>query len=128
MLEALTFAFFLELGYLPSNSLTVYNPPARVDYEHTFYADLGYELSYADLFYIGGGFKVYSWPISLGSYFPFFIDCRFNCGIRFSIFDIGYRHQCSHPVIPYFSLDQANSIHLDASYDELFIRISGQIN
>ena len=116
--------FFLELGYLPTITATEYDHVKYyADTRHGYYVELGIDAEWRGLF-IGGSaiidmFKkkegIQFWPISLCS--------EFGLGYRRGIFEAGYRHMCTHPVVPYFGMDRPGILRDQAS-NQLYVRIT----
>jgi len=124
----LVFVFALEVGLFPNNSFIMYQPnPAYVIDAVGFYTDLEASMeSYG--FYVGGGMRCYFWkdrdPLD---FYPYQMTFSFDAGWRNEFFEIGFRHYCMHPVVPWLALTEAPECQWEGSYDEMFIRIYGRL-
>jgi len=121
MLEALTFAFFIEIGWIPNERAIM--PESRYSIEDVFYIDTEAYLQYS-VIWICIGMKVYSWPRSWDTITPNFsparIDFRSSLGLAYSLFTIGLRYFCAHSVDPYQRITDG----IDGYYNEIFFRIA----
>ena len=128
MLEALIFAAYMEIGYLPLNEITSYdaeNLTEHVDLSQCFYLDLDAEVTLFDIFWIGGGMKCYSWQqrhAFMGGW-PQSIDYRVRAGITFGCLTVGFRHQCRHPAVPYIQEIGPIRFAHDSASEEVFLRL-----
>lgn len=124
-MKALMFLFSLELGFLPMGTIVQYEQPAFVQFDGSFYTDLGAAV-FLYGFYIGGGVKTYMWKDQGElSFWPHMADYRVLSGFRWNIFEIGWRHYCIHPVVPMLALTRPQQIW-EMAYDEVFVRISNE--
>lgn len=65
--------------------------------------------------FIGGTVKTYiTWSDPYFS--PRFVVYDLGIGMRFGLFEAGYRHRCSHDVVPLSPL-------IEGGYDELYLRV-----
>jgi len=101
--------FAIELGWLPTGEFAMYDVPALVEKHpiaYTLYTDIdgGAEL-FGHLF-IGGGVRTSVWRLTdTGlTFWPFNAVYRFYAGARWGPLEVGWRHYCMHPVVPYFGL------------------------
>jgi len=124
----LVFVFALECGLLPNTGFAMYQP----DLEYVvgavgFYTDLSASVeSYG--FYVGGGMRNYFWKDREGiSFWPYQMTFRFDAGWRNDFLDIGFRHYCMHPVVPFLELTGAPLCEWEGAYEELFIRVHGRL-
>ncbi len=124
MLEVLTFAFFVEVGWIPDQGVIL--PESDQGIENLFYLDMDAYVQWWIL-WIRGGMKTYSWPAGWGTgvpcYWPARIDYRFSFGLTYSILTVGLRHLCSHSVNPYGRITDP----VDGWYDEIFFRIEAEV-
>lgn len=122
----LAFVFALELGLLPNYGFVMYQPdPEYVIDQHALYTDLEASVE-AGGFYLGGAMRCYFWAHRNDYGFsPFQMTYRFDAGWRNDRLNIGFRHYCMHPVVPWSShMPEKN---WEGAYEELFIRLEGKI-
>ena len=117
MIEALLFSFFIELGWVPTEAIASYD--SFYSQENTFYIEFGVDVEWYFL-RIGGDIRTYAWAVGMPSFFPYRAEYVIYCGAEFGPIMIGWRHLCSHPVVPY----GAKTMSTNATYDEFFIRAS----
>lgn len=56
------------------------------------------------------------------TFYPFADEYTFRTGLRWGPVEVGFRHLCTHPVIPYIETSGAD-IQYEGSYEELYIRV-----
>lgn len=119
----LTLFFALELGLLPNYGFVMYEPDATVIADNSLYTDFEASVEVYG-FYVGGGMRCYFWKDLDGYDFsPFQMTYRFDAGWRNDRLNIGFRHYCMHPVVPWSS--QMPEKNWEGAYEELFIRFEG---
>ena len=123
MLSILTFVMFVEVSgaegihklYPPNEEREVYM------YDITTFLTLGANIK-AGIFYIDGAAKIIMYPMQLISFYPAGISSFVEVGILYEGLSIGYRRQCSHPIVP--SFNQRNTyLYADSAGGEFFIRV-----
>ncbi len=122
----ITLFFIIELGLNPfKGTITSYeNTQDLYIEEMSTYIQLETEVELLDYFFIGGMIKTdmlinqerLSFRPELSSYL-------FKAGVRFKMLEIGFRHICIHPTMPYYLQFQPITTY-DAAYEEIYIRIS----
>jgi len=128
VLEILSLIFYIEAGYIPQSQIFTYVSPRveALDENHLFYTDLGATLFFWNVLYVGGSVKTYVWPLAPGIWSPHKADYLFKVGLRWGIGEVGFRHWCKHPVVPYlYQRDGFNTI--DEVHEEIFIKFEGRI-
>ena len=125
------FLFALELGWLPQGDFAMYDVSgyfAKVyPVSYTAYVDLEAEVVVLDAFFIGGAVRTSVWQFdhSGWTFFPHKAVYSFSAGARFGMLEMGFRHYCIHPVIPFFGLVDPRPIW-EGSYEEFYLRISNK--
>ena len=75
--------------------------------------------------------KALAWEIKIAmgvcTPWPYQMTFLFNAGWRNENIEIGFRHYCMHPVVPFLELTGAPTQNWECSYDELFIRVHGRL-
>ena len=119
--------FAFEMGALPSYELRSYEDLDNTVIDNfSMYTQLEVEAVIFDYFFVSGGIKTSVFPRGdrLG-FVPYESDYIFGAGIRMENIEIGYRHLCIHPTLPYrwFLIP---SVTYDGAYDEVYLRISNR--
>ena len=127
----LLFMFMLEVGFLPQGGgLVMYDSEGlremypNVDRSYG-YTDLQAELQFFNFLFVGGGVKtmVFSHFKQGKSFFPYEADYNFNVGVRFRGVEMGFRHYCIHPVIPWVGYFRDYEPVWEGTYEEIYLRI-----
>jgi len=118
--------FIFELGFMPTMAGAEYDFIESICRTDTgYHAELGVGAEWRGLF-IGGNVdvtmlakkqKLQFWPISLLS--------EFHLGYRRGVFEVGYRHQCIHPVVPYGGTWMPEILK-DQARSEAYVRLTLQ--
>ena len=121
----LVFIFALEAGLIPSDHFVMYEIPTEYVYSQSFYLQMDVEAELFDLFFIGGSIRSYVWKSREGpSFWPFRDGYLFKVGLRKKPFELGFRHYCTHPVIPSQYPAQMN---WEGAHEEIYFRIGGRL-
>ncbi len=127
----LIFLFALELGWLPQGDFVMYYPSsyfAKVyPISYSAYVDLEAEVVVLDTFFAGGAVRTSVWQRSPSAlnFFPHKAVYSFFAGARLGMVEMGLRHYCIHPVIPFFGLIDPKPIW-EGAYEEIYLRISNR--
>lgn len=122
----ITLFFIIELGLNPLKGVVVEYENVTDKYytEMSAYVLMDAEIRIFDNFFMGGIIKT---DILLNkkqfTFRPEISSYLFNAGVRFEKIEIGYRHLCVHPTMPYRIYFNPIQTY-DAGYDEFYIRIS----
>jgi len=126
-LLGLNLSFNTEVGFLPSCEFLMYKSDLRderIVKSLSFYVDLETFLEWK-YFYIGGGIKTHIWKCR--DNYTFSPDGSFYSlafGFTFNKIEIGMRHYCIHPIVPYMTYTKPEP-QWEGAYEEIFIRFSG---
>ena len=124
----LVLSYFLSLGTLAYNGqfLSPQGEVAIAIPKDTFQTTLGAELqAFSNHLFIGG--SVETWETSNGGAFfnPMESMYGFNAGVRWNGVEIGYRHECDHPVA------SRTDFHIDQGWlsmkDEIYLSYTGKL-
>lgn len=126
----LLFFFTLELGWMPHGEFVMYDAPLLFEsfpVAYTAYAELEAEVELFGIFFAGGSIRTSVWQLQHSSwtFFPHKAVYGFFAGARWKLLELGFRHFCIHPVVPYFGLIQPEALW-EGAYDELYLRISNR--
>ena len=126
----LTFLFALELGWLPQGDFVMYDAERFLrlyPVAYTAYVDMEAEVVVLDMFFAGGNVRTSVWQQenSGWTFFPHKAVYSFFAGARWGMLELGWRHFCIHPVIPFFELIQPKPIW-EGAFDEIYLRISNR--
>jgi len=69
----------------------------------TLYTSINATVNYKFL-YVGGGMDCYFTPKSWNNYMPFQMTYILKAGLDFNTVQIGYEHDCFHPISPYSTI------------------------
>lgn len=92
------------------------------------YADLGARLEWGGLIYVGGNARINS---RVGGYAlsPTSGSFGLGAGITWRCLELGWRHECTHPIGEYEDGDHPLLVtRFYSGSDEIFFRISGRSN
>jgi hypothetical protein len=127
MMITLAFIFALEAGWLPHGGFIMYEAPAFVDGTGSYYVDLQAEAEFFEHLYVGGGMKAMMWSQEKNwTFWPHTMLYNFGAGLRLGPIEIGWRHFCVHPVLPYMILFDPH-LKAEGSWDEVFARVQAKI-
>lgn len=127
ILSILAMSFSLEAGWLPNGQIGIYpeqNTFQRYTMKLQGYTDLETKL-HCSIFYIGGSVRTSFYGWNGDSFDPSKIDFKFDAGLSYKSIDIGWRHDCFHPIQPYVS--QLPVPRWEGAYQEVFVKFKGQI-
>lgn len=120
----LTLFFALELGIIPQGYInTYYNETlAEMELNGTGYVDLETEILLFNMLFVGGAVKTYIYSYQGSTSFsPVTAEYAFNVGFRFNPVEIGFRHYCTHPVVPWL-YHRKISPQWEGAYEEIYLR------
>lgn len=119
-------AFALELGMVPMSSLLMYDPPTMVQEQPEFYQQFEAEVLLFGYLALGGSVTVYEWKIEDQlRFFSYRGGFEIGAELRLEPVKIGWRHYCTHPIVPYLST-VAQKIKWEGAYEEIYIRMEGR--
>ncbi len=119
------FFFALEIGWLPIDSLKMYEQPMSYQSNQSGYIQFESEVELFKHLFVGGSIRTYiSKNKNSYDFWPTRDGYMFYTGLRYDILEIGFRHYCTHPVVPWDY--QFNPIW-EGAYEEIYFRISGKI-
>ena len=114
--------FFLEIGYIPMQATVEYDYLTDIlDIKSAYYVELGFEAEWFGIF-IGGSADIGTFKDGALSFYPFYLKSDFNVGYRRKYFEVGYRHMCNHPIVPYF-FAWPPVVFRDSASDEFYLRL-----
>jgi len=120
--------FALELGIAPNIGVLQYEPAAAVESEWEIgYTQLEAEVLLFDLLFAGGGVRTYITPGNSWTLAPNTTVYDFRAGLRRGPVELGWRHRCFHPTLPYLPLRDQQITGLEGSFDEIYLRLSGRV-
>lgn len=113
--------YFLELGYSPFYGSLNTLPYEYTRNENVYYIHFDAEILMFDHFFIGGSTKIFIQSVKDDyQFFPIENDFLFKAGFRFKNLEIGFRHQCNHPVMNYGVASNGKAY---GGFEEFYIRI-----
>ena len=121
----LAFVLAFEIGFLPMGFVETYTSDNSLlyDIKGSAYVDFEVEAVFFDYFFIGGSSKIYMQKANVGKdFWPKNAEWGFALGARFDFVELGFRHYCMHPIIPWI-YRQEISPQWEAAYEEIYLRI-----
>lgn len=116
--------FALELAVLPNGFIQTYD----TDLVHESLIGDGLvkmeaEATLFDYFFVGGEMDCYL-KVQDGDnpFFPVDMFYAFSAGARFDFLEIGFRHYCMHPIVPFLYHAEV-SPQWEGSYEEIYLRV-----
>lgn len=123
-MEIFTLLFLLEIGIIPRENFVIYETPEYV-FDQAVYIQMECELEITPYFFLGGSIRTYAWKEKEGiSFWPWRDGYMFNAGLRYKIFEFGFRHYCTHPIIPY---QYPARLNWEGAYEEIYFKIGGRV-
>ncbi len=125
----LVFMFALEFGLVPQAGVLMYEPEEVLFMEGALYTELEAEVLLFNVLFAGGGVRTYIMPSDKNYTFsPNTTVYDFGAGLRLKkdTLEIGWRHRCFHPTIPYLPIFGQEIKGMEGSYDEIYFRIEGR--
>jgi len=119
---ALLFAF--EIGFMPNGTIDTYNVDSvRTNLYGNYYATLEVEAVLWDVLFVGGDVRTEMKKKTTNIIFwPHTMNYGFNAGLRLNPLEIGFRHRCIHPVVPWM-YGKSIPIQWEGAYDEIYMRL-----
>jgi len=102
--------------------MVAYDPPVDVGFDGSFYAQLDVEAEAWGAVFVGGSIRTNVWRLEDGfGFWPERDLYGFRAGLRLGIVEVGFRHWCTHPVMP--MLLGACDPLWEGGYEEVYLRI-----
>ena len=118
--------FALEIGFLPNGHLETYSNdrmPKAIELQGSGYVDFETEVRLFKYGFIGGSTKIYINKHNNGDTFsPETAEFDFNLGIRIAPLELGFRHYCMHPIVPWIYYTRV-SPQWEGAYEEIYLRL-----
>jgi len=129
MMTWLALIFALECGIAPQIGVLQYEPrEALVSDWEIGYAQLEAEVELFGILFAGGGVRTYITPHGgITNWSPNTSVYDWRLGARWKWLELGWRHRCFHPTVPYLPSLNQEITGLEGSYDELYFRLEGRI-
>jgi len=123
-MDWIVFLFALELGIVPTSGFVMYDTPSETVFEQAGYVQLETRIELFKYLFLGGSIRTYVWKDREGvSFWPWRDGYMFNAGLRYKQMELGFRHYCTHPVIPYRYPAKMN---WEGAYEEVYFRIESK--
>jgi len=118
----------MECGYFTANSWSI-NETVWANKNLDFNVSFTGEIEILKTIFIGGSMLTnMSLIINPIGFFPSDIWYSFNTGIRISNFEIGFRHNCFHPIQPYISRSNPGNVFAEGGFEEIYMKFKGSID
>ena len=106
--------FALELGLLSGGVMV--GEEYYVWPDQSTYIIMEVEAQWGPVF-AGGEIENIQYALHAASYDPVHADYRFNAGLRWREFEIGWKHECRHPVV-----GRTDGSGIRGGYDKFYVR------
>jgi hypothetical protein len=117
----------LELGVAPVDQMIMYGPPDDIfSASPIIYTQLEARVMMFDVLFVGGSVQTQTWWDGEGSFWPFRAAYLFEAGLRHKWLEIGFRHYCTHPVMPLQPLwvdPPTQETRWEGGYEQIYIRL-----
>lgn len=119
----LVLAAALEVGWMPMCDFLMHDPPAYVVTTDAFYVDMEARATAWGFLFVGGEVKTFMWKSTPGYDFsPERMLYQFNAGLTWGPLELGFRHYCTHPIMPYL-WSWPGQAKWEGAYEELYLRV-----
>lgn len=124
----LLLTYFLSFGSISCQE-QIYNPAGGAIFstpQPSFQTTLGVEATFADHVFVGGSTEAWMSPDGESTFNPFEGFYIFSAGLRGWGFEVGYRHECDHPIVSTFDYSfAAQGAHVNR--DEFYVSYTGHL-
>lgn len=126
MINILAILFSIEFGFLPIDNFELHQTWKTENYNN-YYMENTIELSIYDIFYLGGDTRITASNINIKNFYLSEIWFNFFLTLKFKGFEIGFRHFCEHPLMPYISKNGIGEIIAEGAYEEIYIKYTAKV-
>jgi hypothetical protein len=131
------FIFFLETNVILYDDFSLMSPFQNEMYRYNIsgsgmkYGSMtfGCEATITETFFVSGSMKaLIGFPYESGCDL-LGIDSAFRMGARWECFELGYRHDCNHPVYSFYQREGYHSVvqSEQCSRSEVYLKIEGKV-
>lgn len=131
MIGWIVLTFALEVGLRPQGDVLISLPSRQViPTRGVYYTEFETEVELSGFFFIGGSIVTTSQmkenPVD---YRPYNVGWMVEAGVRpWDFLEIGWRHWCEHPVIPFVDWDDAYQAPAwEQWYEEIYARVEIEV-
>jgi hypothetical protein len=119
----MTFKSWAMFGLIPLFTFAFWNNSYTADAGAAYYMQLGIEVEHKGLF--ANGFIQNTFFSTDGLYFGTDDDIYLiNIGYKNDFVEFGYKHCCTHPVIPYlYQYGETLEVAQEGAWDELYVKL-----
>jgi hypothetical protein len=114
---------FAEFGILPFDASYETATGKFIEHKNTYYIGLNVRFDLPLYFFVGGDVTTWMVP-DLPTFKPFFTAYTVNTGWSYKNFEVGYEHQCSHPVMALAYNMKQPILSADKGYDKVYVRLT----
>lgn len=126
--QILALILHLEAGWQPVDTVRGYVASGSAE-ETPFYGTLGVELVIAEVVFVGLDVRteMTARAFKPGEFSPHLMSYGFAAGLRLAEgVELGFRHRCLHPIIPYMRSKSFN-LNFEGAYQEVYLKIDKKI-
>jgi hypothetical protein len=121
-MQWLIFLLAFEIGTTPYNGW-VMQDGVHVQETPQHYTTFEVEAEAFEHLFIGGEIRTRMYGVKDSwTFSPFADEYTFRAGVRFGPVEMGFRHLCTHPVVPYIASSGVD-IAYEGAYEELYVRV-----
>lgn len=122
-MQWIVLAAALELGWMPMGDFVMHEPQGWASTTGSFYVEMDARVVICDILFVGGEVKTLMYKTPDGySFWPERMVYEFSAGVTFGPAEIGWRHMCTHPIIPYLR-EWPGLARWEGAYEEVYLRV-----
>ena len=123
-LPLITLTLSLRLALLPLGTLYLYTPyPDVQDIAGTYESEFEVELVIERIFFVRGSVLTVFFPSSLHGFNLSYADYVFGFGARARGIEVGFEHECFHPLIAYVPRHRKSSLY-EGAIERLYVKVT----
>lgn len=123
-LPLLTLTLALRLAYLPLGTLYLYTPhPDVQDIKGSYEGEFGVELEIERTFFVRGAVLTTFFPSPFYGFDVSHSDYVFGFGLRAGGLEVGFEHECFHPLIAYTKTASKSPLY-EGAIERLYVKAS----
>ena len=123
-LPLITLSLSLRLALLPLGTLYMYTPyPEVEDIKGTYESEFEVELTLERIFFVRGSVLTVFLPSPLHGFDLSYADYVFGFGARARGIEVGFEHECFHPLIAYVPRHRKSSLY-EGAIERLYVKVT----
>jgi len=123
-LPLLTLTLALRLAYLPLGTLYLYTPaPASQDIAGSYESVFEAEIEVERIFFVRGSVLTAFFPSPLRGFNVSHSDYVFGFGLRARGLEVGFEHECFHPLLAYAMTSPESPLY-EGAIERIYVKAS----